>query len=154
MNFTNRLNMNLCLLGGLLLLAGCSGAGDSGPSPTKTPEPILVTFDGTECTRSGPAQVMPGEYPFILNNKAEYRLNVDVRILLDEKSNQDFLDSQSEPGLKFALPNWASKVVYSYSSAIDADIFVLDELGEYSVYLYHYYEPKHFWICPPIQVVE
>ena len=71
-----------------------------------------------------------------------------------EKSNQDFLDLQSEPGVLILLPNWVSRIIYYYSSEINADIFILDELGEYSVYLYRYNEPKHIWICPPVQVVE
>jgi hypothetical protein len=139
---TKRTLKLLCLLGLLALLTAC------------TEKSFTVTFDGTECTLSGPREIKTGEYPFFVENLAEYTLKVYVRYLHDENTNLDFIGLQREPGMLFSIPNWASPSKSLYSSQEDVYIHFLDDVGEYSISLERGSDPHHIWICPPIQVVE
>ncbi len=148
MMITKRTLILLCLLGLIALLTAC------------TEESFTVTFDGTECTLSGPREINTGEYPFFVENLAEYPLIVYVRYLQDENTNLDFVDLQREPGMLFPIPYWASPTISKYSPQEDVYIHVLDEVGEYSISLERGMvanilgDTRHIWICPPIQVVE
>lgn len=142
MMITKRTLKLLCLFGLLAFLTAC------------TEESFTVTFDGTECTLSGPREINTGEYPFFVENLAEYNLGLYVRYLQDENTNLDFIDLQREPGMFFPYPNWASPVKSMYSPQEDVYIHFLDEVGEYSISLWRGNDPRHLWICPPIQVVE
>jgi len=145
------------------LLAGCTGANDqvSKPThtsmpPTLTPRPFIITFDGNECTLSGPTEVPLGEYPFILNNLSDIKITYyHGRYLLGEKTFQDINDLQNEPGEQFAIPNWAVFVPYYYSPDDEVYIFKLETAGEHFIYLHYCHDPDYLWLCsPPIQVIE
>lgn len=139
---TKRTLKLLCLLGLLALLTAC------------TEESFTVTFDGTECTLSGPKEIKTGEYPFFVENQAEYTLWVGVWYPQGENTNLDFIDLQREPGLYFPVPSWGIFSKSKYSPQEDVYIYFLDEVGEYSIFLWRLEDPKHLWICPSIQVVE
>ena len=152
----------------LILIVGCGGPSepvlppsdppppstDTPIPPTEKPEPISLVFDGTECTLSGPTEIPAGEHPIFVDNQAEYELNLFVRRLLDGKTNQDFLDLQSESGFFFTIPNWVKNSLYQFSPELKTQVHFLDEAGEYVVSLERGFEPKHIWICPPIRVVD
>ena len=128
------------------LLVGCGLSNDPVPTPTYTSlpptstpipppptlQPFVVTLDGNECTLSGPTEVPPGEYPIFINNQTELEIPFQfVRNFLDEKTYQDVLDLQSEPGEFFSMPSWTSEVLYYYSAADDVNFYILDTIGEH-----------------------
>jgi len=125
--------------------------------PTPTLQPFVVTLDGNECTLSGPKEVPPGEYPFFIINQTELEIPFQfARYLLDEKTYQDVLDLQSEPGeFFFPMPSWTSEVLYYYSAADEVNIFILDTIGEHFFYAdYDWKGISFLWLCPPFQVVD
>lgn len=117
-------------------------------------QPIEVTFDGNECTVSGPTEVPMGNYPFIWNDLSEQQ-NTDfwVSRLLDGKTFQDALDLQSEPGEYYPKPSWIVHVPAYYSFKAEVWIVVLENVGEHAVYVGGY-KPNSLWFCAPIQVIE
>ena len=72
--------LTITTIGIMLLLVACSA-----PEPTPTPVPptptivgiIEVTFDGKECTCTGPGTVPPGEITIIFHNKSDGLISVE-----------------------------------------------------------------------------
>ena len=144
-----------------LLLVGC-GAPAATPTPipptaTLTPvPPIEVTFDGTECTVSGPTELPTGDHKFVLKDLSEQNQVLYVSLLLDGKTYQDLLDLQSEPGEYYPKPSWVvhtkggmrrnakGEHVWTYS---------LDIEGEHAIYLGSAF-PHSLWFCAPLKVIE
>jgi hypothetical protein len=132
----------------------------SEPLPETVAEAIEVTYDGNECTVSGPTELPIGELSFVLKDLSE-EMNVHLTVtrLLDGKTFQDLLDLQGEPG-KFPpqRPSWIDTptllgrtwnesiggVVYTYS---------LNKEGEY-VILVSGSSPISVWYCAPLWVIE
>ncbi len=155
-----------CLL--FVLLTGCTTTTPEIPTlePTvistqtsipPTPslhQPIEVTFDGNECTVSGPTEIPTGNYPFVWNDLSEQQ-NTDfwVSRLLDGKTFQDLLDLQSEPGEYFPKPSWVVHSPGYYSFTAEVWVIILDEVGEHAIYLGGK-NPLSIWHCASFQVFE
>ena len=79
----------------------------SGPLPGFVAEGIEVTFDGIECTVSGPTELPIGEHSFVLKDLSGQNQVLYVSYLLDGKTFQDFLDEQpNEPDVYLPKPSW------------------------------------------------
>ena len=137
------------------LLVGCTIT-EAPVSPTPTLQPFVVTFDGNECTLSGPTEVPPGEYPFFINNQSDLDIPFQsVRYFQDEKTYQDVLELQNEPGEHFAMPGWTLEAQYYFSAAYETNTYILDTIGEHFFYLdYNWKGISFLWLCPPFQVVD
>ena len=156
----------------LIVLAGCGPSAQpipptptstSLPTPTPTPTslptptPIVVTFDGNECTVSGPTELPTGEHSFLLKDLSGQRQVLYVGHLLDGKTFQDLLDRQSEPGEYVPKVSWVihagkigteriaeGELVYTFS---------LNKEGEHAIYL-GAADPLSLWFCAPLKVME
>ena len=130
------------------------------PTPTPmppTPMPIVVTFDGNECTVSGPTELPTGEHSFLLKDLSGQGQYLYVSRLLDGKTFQDVLDLQSEPGVYYPKPSW---VVYAprrpterIAEGEHVYTFILNKEGEYAIYL-GTSSPSSLWFCAPLKVME
>ena len=152
-----------CLL--LVLMTSCGTAAQETPTaeptaiptdtsipPTAGPEPIVITFDGNECTVTGPTEIPTGNYPFVWNDLSEEQ-NSDFWVcrLLEGKTYQDVLDLQSEPGEYFPKESWWVHPPGYYSTTADVWIFIFDEAGDYFIFE----ATKHnAWMCAPFTVIE
>jgi hypothetical protein len=68
--------------------------------------PIQVTFDGNSCPALEPAELPPGKLSFILYNTSDMNVKLEVARLLQNKTMQDLLDIQKEPGVWWPKPSW------------------------------------------------
>ena len=153
-----------------LLLVGC-GAPAATPTPipptatltpvpptaTLTPvPPIEVTFDGTECTVSGPTELPTGDHKFVLKDLSEQNQVLYVSLLLDGKTYQDLLDLQSEPGEYYPKPRWSVHTTGGMRRNAKGEnvyTFSLDIEGEHAIYLGSAF-PHSLWFCAPLKVIE
>lgn len=159
-----------------LLLVGC-GAPAATPTlipPTATPTPIPptatptlgplpgsvfeVTFDGNECTVSGPTELPTGDHSFVWKDLSEENIDLWVARLLDDKTFQDLLDLQSEPGEYYPQPSWTvhpTQLGRAWNESIGGEVytFSLNIEGEY-VTLVGGYSPLSLWFCAPLKVIE
>jgi len=120
--------------------------------PTPSPPPIEIIFDGNECTLSGPTEVPTGNYPFVWNDLSEgQNTDFEVARLLDVKTYQDILDLQSEPGEYYPRPSWIVHAAGYYSTTAEVWIILLDEAGDYFIYLGTVH---NLWNCAPFKVIE
>lgn len=135
----------------------------SEPLPGSVPEEIEVTFDGNECTVSGPTELPIGEHSFILNDLSEMNAELWVLRLRDGKTFQYLLDEQGErggPGVWWPKPSWVVHArhtggplknanggeVWTYLADIEGDYVIM--VGEYTP------ASKRIWFCPPLKVIE
>ena len=127
----------------------------SEPLPESGPEMIVVTFDGDECTVSGPTELPVGEHGIVLNNLTGELGNLGLGQLIDGHMYQDLLDLKIEPGgptnnswvrAVITTHTWSELKGYEYS-------FSLDEAGEYAIWVYGA-NPVSVWICAPLEVIE
>jgi hypothetical protein len=126
------------------------------PLPGLIPEGIIIEFvSKTEgCTVSGPTEVPPGEYTFVLVDKVEGR-GFYVSYLLDGYTFQDVLDIQGRPGRHWPKPDWVE-----YAHAIDGGLDVARnelvrtyslEEGDLMIYVGGT-NPLGNWFCSPLTV--
>lgn len=140
----------------VLLLVGCG-------SPTE--EQIVVTFDGNECTVSGPSELAVGVQPFIFINSTEKTLSFNVNQLLDGHTYQDLVDRINQQGSKLDsggadTPEWFSMDVVVFVG-IEKDETTGDETislrikkeGDYAIYLYDALQ-QTIYLCGPLTMVE
>jgi len=124
--------------------------------PGAIPEGIVVTFSKTgECTVSGPTELPPGEYTYVLRDLSSVRHALIISYLLEGKTFQDLLDMQVVPGRYWPKPDWVV-----YANAIDGwrnesrnelyTVFSLEK-GEHFVYL-ESTVPISLWFCAPLTV--
>jgi hypothetical protein len=92
-----------------LLFAGC-GAPAATPTPVPQTPTFVVTFDGKECTVSGPAELLTGEYLIAYKNRSRRAIGLWVERLRDDHTFQDLLDLQSEPGALFPEQEFVTTV--------------------------------------------
>ena len=169
----NRQQLSRQLLWALLilfLLVGCSAPATPTPiqptetsSPTPVPEIVAefeITFDGKDCTATGPTEVPAGKHTFsfidISDMKGElYLINLD-----DDKTFQDNLDLQSEPGEWYEKQPWAHyDANYTYESQesngkrVSFETWLLDKVGEHTILCFSD-NPLKLWFAAPIIVVE
>jgi len=146
----------------LIVLAGCGpSAQPIPPTPTSTslptPTPIVVTFDGNECTVSGPTELPTGEHSFLVKDLSGQGQYLYVSRLLDGKTFQDLLDLQSEPGEYVPKPSWViwqgRRPTERIAEGEHLYTFVLNKEGEHSIELY-VSSPRSLWFCAPLKVIE
>jgi hypothetical protein len=148
-----------------LLLGGC-GTPVTSPTTEPSPEPAVelgdIIFDGTECTVSGPTELSPGKYSYVLKDLSDYEVIVHIHRLSDGKTFQDVLDQQSEPGEHFPNQDWMSPVVepgFALQKPDGGEVhtyFFISE-REYVISLWSYpttTHPPKIWICAPFWVRE
>ena len=153
------------LLIGYLLLAfitSCATAAQETPTlePTATSVPpppfeitFEVTFDGNECTVSGPVEVSKGYIYIAIDNKSEQYAYQWVTYFLDGKTYQDFLDEiHIAPDVSHRKPDWV-EYPSSISKGDGVYEFNLDETGEYAIFVGDY-KPWREYPCGPFQVIE
>ena len=142
----------------LIVLAGCGPSPT--PTPTATPTPIVVTFDGNDCTVTGPTELPAGEHTFIFIDRSDMRGELWLVYLEDGKTLQDCLDLQSEPGEWYPKPPWVfydSRVSIesqeSNGRRVDSSTWKLDRVGEHTILCY-VPSPQMLWFAAPLMVVE
>jgi hypothetical protein len=126
------------------------------PTPTLITEPIHfgeVTFGGDGCTVEGPEEISRGIYYFSLIDESDIRHKLWINQLLDEKTFNDLLDWQEEPGVYRKAPPWIDHPRYSFSFELEKIIHYLDQVGNYAILL-HSENPSSLWFCGPFRVVE
>jgi len=128
------------------------------PTPVPpTPTPIVVTFDGNDCTVTGPTELPTGEHSFLLKDLSGQRQVLYVSHLLDGKTFQDMLDLQSEPGEWYPKPSWVihpgRRPTERIAEGEHLYTFVLNKEGEHSIELYAS-SPRSLWFCAPLKVME
>jgi hypothetical protein len=136
-----------------LLLAACGA-----PAAAPTSE-IVVTFDGVDCTVSGPTELPVGEHPFVLKDLSERKVKLYVTRLTDGHTFQDWLDMQSEPGEYFDRPYWVvgiRKIGTEWNESKGGEVFTyyLDKEGDYSISIGTIWDSLGSWFCAPLKVVE
>ena len=134
------------------------------PTPTSEPLPetvaegIEVTFDGNECTVSGPTELPIGEHSFFFKDLSGQNQVLYVSHLLDGHTFQDLLDLQSEPGEYYPRPGWAvhaRNLGIEWNESVGAQVytFSIDYDGEHSIHIGRY-SPDSLWFCAPLEVIE
>jgi hypothetical protein len=143
-----------------ILVAACSSLQ---PEPTTTPIPPtptqqtevveygVVTFDGSECTHSGPSEVPVGEYTFVFKNESDLGLGFYLNQILEGKTFQDLQDWQLEPGVYLPPPSWIAHPSSYYSSTEGTTVHILDKAGLYATLIGN---NTSLWFCGPFEVVE
>jgi len=120
-----------------LLLVGCSVPAAK-PIPETVDEPIKITFDGKECTSSGPTELPTGEHSFVYKNLSEDYLSFKVGRFLEGKTYQDLLELQSEPGEYNPRVFWTAHPrvlgrTWNESTGEETFTFALNKEGVHSI---------------------
>ncbi len=159
----------------LFLFVGCSAPATPAPiQPTETSSPTTesvpeivaefeITFDGKDCTATGPTEVPAGKHTFSFIDISDMSGEL-VLVNLDEgKTIQDLLDGQSEPSEWYEKPPWAHyDANYTYKSQesngkrVSIETWLLDKVGEHTILCYvgSGRQPQMLWVVAPIFVVE
>ena len=157
-----------------LLFVGC-GAPAATPTPippTATPTPtseplpgsvaegIEVTFDGNDCTVTGPTELPAGEHTFIFIDQSDMRGELSLVYLEDGKTFQDLLDEQIGPGVWSPKQSWViydTRVSIEFQESngrrVDSSTWKLDKVGEHTIICY-VSTPQMIWVAAPFMVVE
>jgi len=118
---------------------------------------IEVTFDGNECTVSGPTELPTGDHSFVLKDLSEQYQALYVSRLLNGKTYQGLLDLQSEPGEYYPQPSWVvhkgSKGMRRNAKGEKVYTFSLDKEGKHAIYIGSS-SPLSLWFCAPLKVIE
>jgi hypothetical protein len=151
----------------MVVLVGC-GAPASTPTPiqpteeqapasTSTQEPVAefeVTFDGINCTVSGPSDLLSGSHSFALFDSSDIGVDLWVGRLEEGRTVQDLYDGQSQPGEWYPKPSWFfydKEVGSAWMNNDGAEVWTysLNQQGEHVVYVGVYLpDVKHLWFCP------
>jgi len=151
------MKLTVILIFFVFLLTACTQAPEVPTAikiPASTPHTndFEVTFDGNDCTVSGPTEVPIGDYSFLLNNVSGQKVLLGVTQFLDGHTFQDLIDLQTEPGDNFMIESWMSKPSYYTKDHITWTVS-LDEAGEHGI-LISVYNHIGIWLCAPFQVIE
>jgi hypothetical protein len=167
----NRTLKIIYLFGLFVLLTGCAGSGTlvSTPihtslPPTHTPipptqilQPFVATFDGLECTISGPDEVPAGKYSILLKNLSDEKLALWTGLILDGHTYQDLLDLQSEPGKYYRKPDW---LIHPTNAGFRVEpngdkvyTWLFNDPGEYVIDI-GWSLPESLWFCGSFNVVK
>ena len=125
-------------------------------SPAPPQDIFEVTFDGNECTLSGPTEIPTGEYRIPLNDQGHGGMYVWIGRVLEGRTWQDALDLQEYPSQWVPAPDWTTKAkitFHEYDAEIDRTLFTyeFEEAGEYQVWLENKSAMK-LWPCAPFTV--
>ena len=139
----------------VLLLVGCGSPSEDQP---------VITFNGNECTVSGPSELAIGVQPFIFKNTTEKNMTLGVNQLLDGHTYQDLVDRANQQGSKSDFdgsdsPEWlnfnaTAFVGYEKGESAGEEIITLSvkTIGDYAINLYDS-ATETVWLCGPLQVV-
>ena len=135
---------------GLLLITACT---TTQPSPIESPEDVVrevgeVIFDGTECTVTGETKLPPGKYSYVLQDESDYEVQMYIGRLLGDKTMQDMLDLQGEPGARGNVTealldeayDWAIEPGAAWQKPDGGEVhtYKLVSEGEYTVGIWSY----------------
>jgi len=138
------------------------------PKPTKTPlsPPLFeVLFDGTDCTVDGPTELPSGDYAFTFIDESDWRGEVYLTYIDDDKNLQDQLDLQSEPGDWYPKPSWAHYDVdvspwydlpedeVSEGRKVTTSVWRLKKVAEHIILCY-VPSPAKIWFAAPIWIID
>ena len=94
------------------------------------------------------------------NDLTDMRGSLWLSNLDDGKTFQDNLEGQSEPGEWYPKPSWAHydkqsfrKSEYLEDRRVDTSTWILDKVGEHTIYCY-VAAPHQLWFAAPIIIVE
>jgi hypothetical protein len=118
---------------------------------------VEITFDGSNCTVTGPTSLSVGEHQFVLKNLSGKNFGFWVSRLKGDHTFQDLLDEQGEPGRYYlSLTNWvtlSSTTEYEYGNDGEAIYTIyLGSEGDYAIYLFDSATHEETWLCAPLQV--
>jgi len=131
----------------VFMLTGCSA------------DKVEITFDGNNCTVTGPTSLPVGEHQFFLNNLSGKNFGFWVSRLKGDHTFQDLLDEQGGPGRYYlALTNWVTlssttEFEYGKNGQLIYTIYLGSE-GNYAIYLYDSAAHEETWLCAPLQVTK
>lgn len=138
-------------------------AATSEPTGETESEIIEVTFDGNECTFSGPTEVPPGDHAFVLTDVSDLGAVLFARRLVDPYTYQHVLNAQEKaggPGSYWPRPPWVRNAVLD-DDPPEIDLAENQQLlattlrpANYSVALYTTTGPELIWLCAPLDVVK
>ena len=132
----------------------------SEPSPETTPE-FEVMFDGKDCTVDGPAELPAGKHSFIFINTSDLMGEVSLIYLRKDKTFQDNLDLQNEPGDWFPKQEWAypdyrysSEQLESNGRTVTLSTWGLSLVGEHTILCYVGPRDQKLWFAAPLMIIE
>jgi hypothetical protein len=145
----------LTILTSVFLTFILSGCGISSIKPD-----FEVTFDGEDCLVSGPDELPPGDHTFKFIDKSGFGGELWLVYLKEDKTFQDHLDLQSEPGEWYPKPPWVSydsrvsgESEESDGMRVDTEIWRLDRIGEHTLLCY-VPSPAMLWFAAPLMIVD
>ena len=147
MNLKNRFVQVIAVILIAVMLGGCGA------------EKVEITFDGNNCTVTGPTSLSVGEHQFFLNNLSGKNFGFWVSRLKGDHTFQDLLDEQGEPGQYYlSLTNWVTlsattEFEYGENGQSIYTIYLSSE-GEYAIYLFDSAAHEETWLCAPLQVIK
>ena len=123
---------------------------------------IIFTFDGEECTYSGPSEVDPGTHPIVQRNLTDLNAGFYIERLHTEKGKtvEDWIEYNEaiEDWYYSTPPPYVSAVgTTSYVSSNDQDAIWEWELKPGKVYVAGFYthtEHRDLFLCPPLEMKE
>ena len=120
---------------------------------------VEITFDGSNCTVTGPTSLPAGENQLVLKNLSEEKFGFWVSKILGDHTFQDLLDEQGEPGRFFS--SFTNRVSGGSITGLEygengEEIYTIytGTEGEYAIYLYDQVSEEYIWLCGPLQVTK
>jgi len=118
-----------------------------------------VTFDGSDCWVDGPHEVPVGDHTFNFINTSDFMGELWLVFLHEDKTFQDHIDLQSEPGVWYPKPAWVSydsrvftDLLETSGSDVKTTTWKLDRVGEHTILCY-VPSPQKLWFAAPVFVV-
>jgi hypothetical protein len=120
--------------------------------------PVEVTFDGQDCTITGPTKLAAGGNSWVYKNTSEEQFALQVWRLERGYSFQDVQSLQSELGEYVRMPSFPSwmhleEIVYDMVEAENNFTATLNTKGEHVIVLSSI-QPPATWLCGSFKVYE
>ena len=136
-------------------------------TPTATIEPspepfegIVVTYNGSGCTISGPTDLTTGDHQFFVENLTKDSVSLRIYRNLCGHTFQELVEIQGDPGRNFLPGEFlfdAPQTEHNMERIPTTTDFIytyaLHTAGEYSVAL-HNPTSQNYWLCAPLEVTE
>ena len=125
----------------MVLVVGCNAPAAT-PTSEASPEPVIelgeVIFDGTECTYSGPTELVPGRYSMILRDLSDIDVDIWVGRTTDGKTYQDFMDLAIDPNVYFPKPDFVNYAIEPGRTLLAPDggavhTYIFELVGNYFI---------------------
>jgi hypothetical protein len=126
------------------------------PLPGLIPDGILVTFaKNKKCQFSGPTDLPPGEFTFVLRDLSGTYHDLYVASLLGGKTYQDLVDNQKVPGRYWPEPDWVDceDAVDGWRNQARHEAYYTYALekGQKAVFLVSS-SPPAIWLCAALSI--